>query len=134
MSLSSPIPTDPTQIHSVTFLQNGIPHKRVIPDTTVDIVCDFDPGNPKNLVTPRLTREDGTDLEAEIKANPHRLVHNIHSVTCRDAGNVTCHGFGQPKSAQLIVDCKCVWLEAGVRFEQLVKHNVYNYMCPSQHK
>ena len=117
--IPSPIPTDPPQIRSVTFQQNGTLQNRVVANTRVDIVCDFDLGNPKTLLTPRLTREDGRDLEPVTKTRPHRLVHTIRSVTCNDAGNVTCHGLGQAKSAELIVLCKYVRVKVWAPFDQV---------------
>ena len=82
----------------------------------MDIVCTFDPGNPARPGVPKLTR-DGTDLNIENKSNPTGLVHTIPAVGCRDSGNVTCHGFGRAKSAQLIVDCKYVCTRICVRFD-----------------
>lgn len=105
--------SDPPSINDIFLRQNGSEQAVFAQNSSVDVICQIDKGNPPIETRVRLLREDGTELKPTVRPDDLHVKHVIQYVQCNDMGYVSCDM--QETGARdvivrkhLLVKCECL--------------------------
>nr|KAG5692850.1 hypothetical protein BaRGS_020878 [Batillaria attramentaria] len=76
-------------------------------NTTVDILCTWDEGNPP--VTARLLDRHGVEMEGSIYSSG-QIRYRFPAVGCQDAGLIRCEAPGASHNETAMLLVKCLYL------------------------